>query len=45
MLKKGTSFFYEAHRGKLRAKHAGKRVVIVENQILGTYNTDGEALY
>jgi hypothetical protein len=35
--------FYEAHRDELRAKYAGKRVVIVENQVLGSYNTDGEA--
>jgi hypothetical protein len=35
--------FYEAHRDELRAKYAGKRVVIVEDQVLGFYDTDGEA--
>ncbi|GHV81841.1 hypothetical protein AGMMS49991_03990 [Spirochaetia bacterium] len=35
--------FYEAHREELRAKYAGKRVVIAEDNVLGTYGTDGEA--
>jgi hypothetical protein len=36
--------FYEAHRDELRAKYAGKRVVIADNAILGIYKTDREAL-
>ncbi|GHV71507.1 hypothetical protein AGMMS49928_23600 [Spirochaetia bacterium] len=35
--------FYEAHREELRMKYAGKRIVIVDNNILGTYDTDGDA--
>ncbi|MCL2380397.1 MAG: hypothetical protein FWC64_02250 [Treponema sp.] len=36
--------FYEANRTELRAKYAGKRVVIVTNRVLGVYNTDREAI-
>jgi hypothetical protein len=36
--------FYEAHRDELRAKYAGKRVVIADDTILGIYETDREAL-
>jgi hypothetical protein len=35
--------FYEAHRTELRSKYLGKRVVIVDNQILGIYDSDREA--
>ena len=36
--------FYEANRVELRSKYAGKRVVIANNQILGIYNSDREAI-
>jgi hypothetical protein len=36
--------FYEAHRDELRAKYLGKRVVIADNQVLGVYNSDEEAI-
>jgi hypothetical protein len=36
--------FYIAHRAELRAKYFGKRVVIADDQILGIYDTDREAL-
>jgi hypothetical protein len=36
--------FYEANRAELRSKYAGKRVVIVKDQILGVYDSDREAM-
>jgi hypothetical protein len=36
--------FYEANRAELRSKYAGKRVVIVNDKILGIYDTDREAI-
>jgi hypothetical protein len=36
--------FYKAHRAELRSKYLGKRVVIAEDQVLGVYDTDREAL-
>ncbi|MDR1933656.1 MAG: hypothetical protein LBQ57_12640 [Spirochaetales bacterium] len=36
--------FYEANRTELRSKYAGKRVVIVKDQILGVYDSDREAM-
>jgi hypothetical protein len=36
--------FYEAHRGELRQKYLGKRIVIVSDQILGIYDSDIEAI-
>jgi hypothetical protein len=36
--------FYEANRDELRSKYAGKRVVIVKDQILGVYDSDREAM-
>jgi hypothetical protein len=35
--------FYEENREKLREQHLGKHVVIVGEQILGVYDTAGEA--
>jgi hypothetical protein len=43
MLEKETAY-YQAHRTRLREKYAGKRVVIADDQILGVYDTDREAL-
>jgi hypothetical protein len=36
--------FYKAHREELRSKYLGKRVVIADDQVLGVYDTDREAL-
>jgi hypothetical protein len=36
--------FYKAHRTEFRAKYLGKRVVIADDQVLGVYDTDREAL-
>jgi hypothetical protein len=36
--------FYEANRTELRAKYAGKRVVIASNKVLGVYDSDREAM-
>ena len=36
--------FYKANRAELRSKYAGKRVVIVRDQILGVYDSDREAM-
>jgi hypothetical protein len=36
--------FYKAHRTELRSKYLGKRVVIADDQVLGVYDTDREAL-
>jgi hypothetical protein len=36
--------FYEKNRAELRSKYAGKRVVIVKNQVLGVYDSDREAI-
>jgi hypothetical protein len=43
MLEKETAY-YEAHRAELRAKYAGKRVVIAKDKILGIYDSDREAM-
>jgi hypothetical protein len=43
MLEKETAY-YEAHRTELRAKYAGKRVVIAKDKILGIYDSDREAM-
>ena len=36
--------FYEENRDILREKYLGKRVVIVNDQILGVYDSDSEAI-
>jgi hypothetical protein len=36
--------FYIGRRDELRAKYLGKRIVIEEDQILGVYESDAEAL-
>jgi len=36
--------FYEANKAELRSKYAGKRIVIVNDKILGVYNSDREAI-
>ncbi|MDR1389468.1 MAG: hypothetical protein LBJ31_05770 [Treponema sp.] len=36
--------FYEENRAELRSKYAGKRVVIIKNQVLGVYDSDREAI-
>jgi len=36
--------FYEKNRESLRKKYVGKRVVIVNDKILGVYDTDAEAI-
>jgi hypothetical protein len=43
MLERETAY-YEIHRTVLREKYAGKRVVIADDQILGIYDSDREAL-
>jgi hypothetical protein len=35
--------FYEAHRAELREQYCGKRLIIVEDQVIGVYDTTGEA--
>ena len=36
--------FYETNKTELRAKYAGKRIVIANDKILGVYNSDREAM-
>jgi hypothetical protein len=36
--------FYQANKAELRSKYAGKRVVIVNDEILGIYDSDREAI-
>ena len=36
--------YYDANRADLRSKYAGKRVVIVDDKILGVYDSDREAI-
>lgn len=36
--------FYKVHRDELRQKYLGKRVVIADDQILGVYDSDREAM-
>jgi hypothetical protein len=36
--------FYEENRAALREKYLGKRIVIVQDKILGVYDTDSEAM-
>ena len=36
--------FYKANRAELRSKYAGKRVVIANNEVLGIYDSDREAM-
>jgi len=36
--------YYEANRDDLRSKYAGRRIVIVNNKILGVYDSDREAI-
>ncbi|MDR2543570.1 MAG: hypothetical protein LBC80_09035 [Treponema sp.] len=36
--------FYESSKVELRSKYAGKRVVISNNEILGVYDSDREAM-
>jgi hypothetical protein len=36
--------FYEENKEAFREKYLGKRVVIVQNRILGAYDTDSEAI-
>jgi hypothetical protein len=43
LLEKETAY-YKAHRTELREKYAGRRVVIADDQILGIYDTDREAI-
>jgi hypothetical protein len=43
MLEKETAY-YKTHQAELRAKYAGKRVVIANDKILGVYDSDREAM-
>ena len=36
--------FYEKNKTELRLKYAGKRIVIANNNVLGVYESDREAL-
>jgi hypothetical protein len=36
--------FYEENKAELRAKYAGKRVVIASNKVLGVYDSDRKAI-
>ena len=36
--------FYQENRDTLREKYLGKRLVIVDDQILGVYDSDTEAI-
>ena len=36
--------FYESNKEELRAKYAGKRVVIATNKVIGVFNSDREAM-
>ena len=36
--------YYTEHRDELRGKYLGKRIIIKEDQILGVYDDDMEAL-
>jgi hypothetical protein len=36
--------FYKANKDELRSKYAGKRVVIVNDKVLGVYDSDREAI-
>jgi hypothetical protein len=36
--------YYKAHRSELRKRYAGKRVVIADDQVLGVYDSDREAI-
>jgi hypothetical protein len=43
MLEKETAF-YTSHREELRSRYAGKRIVIADDQVLGVYDSDREAI-
>lgn len=36
--------FYDSHKEELRKKYLNKRIVISNNEIRGSYDTDAEAL-
>jgi hypothetical protein len=42
MLEKEQAYF-EAHKDEIRAKYAGKRILIAGEEIKGAYETDAEA--
>jgi hypothetical protein len=35
--------FYEMNKDTLRKQYLGKRIVIVDDKVIGVYNTNGEA--
>jgi hypothetical protein len=35
--------FYERNKDTLRKQYSGKRIVIIEDKVIGVYNSNGEA--